>query len=262
MNAIQTDKFYKDNKYEYEIKNNMDYVIWFINTFKDGNNSYCDLNSQQRLIDTIVNWYEFKFPNRKLLEEFGVIDPQFKDFDSIGNKMDIDQLLYTLDNNALSLLKCDYRTGSGADNLTFVDIEVLKENPLINTDFNYIQINSQTGLVDDHRFPYNITIEGLYDLLLTTYNDSFNLDAIKKCIDTHAYDLELRNRILNLVSLKLLYSSNTDPSLGYIRAKKFIEEFNSKFNLNISSEQIDEIYNKYSSLNESDDVTRIRKSNN
>ena len=56
--------------------------------------------------------------------------------------------------------------------------------------------------------------------------------------------MELRHRILQLVALKLLYSRNTIPERGYERAKRFINEFNKKLDLTLSTEQIDEIINR------------------
>ena len=53
--------------------------------------------------------------------------------------------------------------------------------------------------------------------------------------------MELRDRILQLVALKLLYSRNTIPERGYERSKKFINEFNKELNLTLSTEEIDEI---------------------
>ena len=56
--------------------------------------------------------------------------------------------------------------------------------------------------------------------------------------------MELRHRILQLVALKLLYSRNTIPERGYERAKRFINEFNKKLGLTLSTEQIDEIIHR------------------
>ena len=46
------------------------------------------------------------------------------------------------------------------------------------------------------------------------------------------------------VALKLLYSRNTIPERGYERAKRFINEFNKKLDLTLSTEQIDEIISR------------------
>lgn len=56
--------------------------------------------------------------------------------------------------------------------------------------------------------------------------------------------MELRHRILQSVALKLLYSRNTIPERGYERAKRFINEFNKKLGLELSTEQIDEIIHR------------------
>lgn len=63
---------------------------------------------------------------------------------------------------------------------------------------------------------------------------------LKESVYDHDCDIELRNRVLQLVALKLLYSKNTIPERGYERAKRFINEFNKKLNLTLSTEEIDE----------------------
>lgn len=60
----------------------------------------------------------------------------------------------------------------------------------------------------------------------------------------HKIDLKLREILLQLTSLSIIYSKNTSPERGYLRAKKFIEEFNEYIpNLNLSTNEIDEIMN-------------------
>lgn len=67
---------------------------------------------------------------------------------------------------------------------------------------------------------------------------------MEKCIYDHNCDIELRERLLQLVALKLLYSKNTIPERGYERAKRFINEFNKKLGLTLSMKEIDEIIQK------------------
>ena len=50
-----------------------------------------------------------------------------------------------------------------------------------------------------------------------------------------------RNKILQLVVLKLFYSKNTTPENGYKRALIFIEEFNENLDINLNSKEINEI---------------------
>ena len=50
--------------------------------------------------------------------------------------------------------------------------------------------------------------------------------------------------MLEFVSLKLLYSKKTTPERGYIRAKRFIDEFNKRLNLNLTYDEIDKVMNR------------------
>ena len=89
-----------------------------------------------------------------------------------------------------------------------------------------------------------INLEELLTIFKAKYSSEFDFKELEKCIYYHEMDKELRKRILELVALKLLYSPNTLPKYGYKRAKRFINEFNQKLNLNLSSEKIDEIMTK------------------
>lgn len=60
-------------------------------------------------------------------------------------------------------------------------------------------------------------------------------------IKWHNYDLEFRDKLLPLVPLAILYSNNSHPDAGYERAKKFIEEFNNEFGLDLKTDEINEI---------------------
>ena len=82
------------------------------------------------------------------------------------------------------------------------------------------------------------------DLLNCDYREDISIDKIDII---HKLDLELRKKILQLVALKILYSENAEPEIGYARAKKFINEFNRTIpNLKLSSIEINKIvHNDY-----------------
>lgn len=90
----------------------------------------------------------------------------------------------------------------------------------------------------------SITLNELLVLFKEKYNDDLEFTKLEECIYDHNCDVELRRRILQLVDLKLLYSSRTIPERGYERAKRFINKFNENMRLNLSTKEIDEIINK------------------
>ena len=73
------------------------------------------------------------------------------------------------------------------------------------------------------------------------YSNDLDFTALEECIYNHNCDTELRNKILQLAALKLLYSRNTTPERGYERAKRLINEFNKKLKLHLTTDEIDEL---------------------
>jgi hypothetical protein len=97
----------------------------------------------------------------------------------------------------------------------------------------------------------DISLDELLSIFTEKYLDKLDFTELKLSVYDHNCDMELRHRILQLVALKLLYSRNTIPERGYERAKRFINEFNKKLGLNLSTKQIDEIMQRdYNNIEE------------
>ena len=276
MTILEAEKFYKNDKKEYDVKNNVNFINWLNDLIRNGYDSYCSLEDIQELIDNIAIWYEIKYPER-FLDNTATID-RFKNIKSITKQLSIEQLLYRLSNKNLSLLDAHYRSNSGGWRNIYnekgevigsnkvVGVEVTRKNYNIDMLFTenknryeLITIDAITGKVKDldnlkSYLIYNQAFS--IEQLLSYFENSFKLKEyfdylqIKKCVYNNQCDKKLRNEILQLAALKLLYSKNTIPKLGYIRAKKFIKEFNNKFNLELSTSYIDEIMSRdYSEIN-------------
>ena len=113
-----------------------------------------------------------------------------------------------------------------------------------------IHADHKTGIVSDYSDLEDYTekkemhLDELYALLSSRYSDELDYTELRECIFDNTCDLTLRYKILQLVALSLLYSKNTIPERGYERALRFINEFNKKMNLELSTEEIDEIMNR------------------
>ena len=262
-------KFYEQDKEKYEIKKNKKFLDWFDNILKNGYKSYTSLDEIQKTIDTIVNWYEIKYPNEWILEHS---NGEAK----VLNEMDTKQLLSRM---RKELIIPDYRSSGGG----ITHIKVNDEYKMVGTSFMPINIideemkkreldkclstyfllaiYSDTGKVCYgwylERYFHNdenTTIEDVLSLFEEKYSDKFEYDELKECVYNHECDIELRNKMLQLTALKMLYSGNTNPSDGYKRAKHFIEEFNEELGLNLSTNEIDKLYNK--EYPEDDEITK------
>lgn len=126
MTIKEAEEFYIKDKEEYILEKREGFVNWFNHTYND-RNSYLTIEGLQTLVDKLIMWYEFKYPNR-LFDEGRVIDYRFLDIPNIAGFMDIKQLLYRLSHNEYCVLDCKYRTGSSYchNNTIYFGINIIK----------------------------------------------------------------------------------------------------------------------------------------
>lgn len=260
MTIKEATKFYKNNEKKYIITNNKEFLSWLKDSIKQGYNAFLNIEDMQDMINNIANWYELKYPEREMEYYYGIRYEEFKDIENLSKKMNLKQLLYRLPENQMYLIEGGYRasgTGirtiyndegkpSGSKGIIFMSIERKDRDRCREPKSFIITADYKTG---DLEIDYNIKkitnnakpikIDDLYELIDAKYNDTLEYKDLKQCILNHNKDLELRDRLLSLTALKLLYSDNTVPERGYERAKRFINEFNKKLDLNLSTNEID-----------------------
>ena len=64
---------------------------------------------------------------------------------------------------------------------------------------------------------------------------------LEELINKYDYRLELRHQLLESVALRILTSATT-KKIGYFRAKMFLAEMNLSFGLNLTTDDIDDVY--------------------
>lgn len=266
MNLREARRFYEQDKKKYIISKNKELLTWLKEVVKNGYHPFVDIEQLQELVDNIVNWYEIKYPNRELEYYQGVTYFDFKNIKSLSKYMDIQQLMYRLPAEQLDLIKCEYRANGGGilgtyneqgernGEKTIVFMRIDRKN-IINkfsikpnespyfllcafADTGKIKIDSE---IENYIKDESISLDELLMLFQSKYEDKLDFSSLKECIYDHNCDLELRRKILQLTALKILYSHNTVPNMGYERAKRFIHEFNKKLDLNLSTKEIDEL---------------------
>lgn len=258
MTIKEIENFCRQDQKKYELRENMEFINWYKDIQRKGYTKFMKLDEMQFLINNIVIWYELKYPDRALKIENGIKEFKFKNIEKIQEHMNTKQLLYRLQDNQITLLEGLYR-GSGVGHVPIyqngrkVDEEdaifvrlVEKEKK---DDFSVLA-NNQTGNIysnvhlRDYIGEMKVNLEGLLYILKENYADELDSNELEKVLFNHECDLELRNKLLQLVALKILYSKNTKPEYGYIRAERFIEEFNNSFNLALSDDEITAIIEK------------------
>lgn len=256
MSIEQAQNFYNADKHKYQLNTNVELINWLKLKMDNGYYPYMDISELQNTIDTVVSWYEFKYPNYEF-ENYNIIsEPGKNNSLTLSKNMDIQKLMHRLTWNGFSLMTCNYRAnGYSQKNIydnkglvigskTTIGIYIKKND---NTDSFVISADNKTGIVEKDNCKVKNICQGR-DITVDEFyrnfdDDSYDLSPLKNCIYNHNTDIELRKKILELVALKLLYSSNTIPTYGYERATRFINEFNKKLSIGLSHNEIDELIN-------------------
>ena len=257
MTIKEADNFYLNDKKEYILEQNKNFLNWCKKNIRQGYYKFSDVKWLQETIDFIALWYEIKYPENELDYHSGIRYAGINNVPKLSKEMTFNQLLYRLPHVAVDLILCKYRGTGGSlkpvyDNEgNLIDIEsyvymfIKGKDCFGKTLHKLVRANDETGILEkdcDNLDSENMTLEDLLEEFEQQKHDNFDFSELKEVVDTHNKDLELRNIILQLVALKLLYSNKTNPEYGYIRAQRFIDEFNKKIpNLNLSSEQIEKI---------------------
>ena len=268
MTITEAKRFYEKDTKDYEIEKNKDFLTWLKTSIKNGYHCFMKTEELQELIDSVVNWYEIKYPERELEYFEGTRHMAFQDIRRISDVMDIRQLLFRLPHNQLCLMECGYRAKGWGQHLIYengkeigweaqIFMRISRKNKeesdswlgkapyfLLHADHMTGEVSNNYELEEYLDSEENLNLDELLSIFKEKYTDELDFTELTESVYDHNCDMELRHRILQLVALKLLYSRNTIPERGYERAKRFINEFNKKLGLELSTEQIDEIIHR------------------
>jgi len=211
---------------------------------KDIEYLYYNENDWKQLMDIIIQWYKIKYPDNKLKlirEKYKNIDriilePRDYDYievESLSKYMGFTELMFRIPNELHQLIECWY-TGKMKGNIYL--------NNTINKVEKYFEINEYGDIIKlDSSFDDTILKRNaiIIDDFVKYINDNvYDVTEMKKIVKTHNLNLELRNKYFKLIAYLLLTSSE-DKIIGYVRAIKFIEEFNEYLDsLNLSKGDI------------------------
>ena len=111
MTIYEAENFYKLDKREYEVSYNKEFLIWLNEKIDNDYPSFIDLEKIEEMINTIVNWYEFKYPNREFEINNGLSYINYETPKELSKYMDFNQLFFRLSHDARCLIECGYRAG-------------------------------------------------------------------------------------------------------------------------------------------------------
>ena len=234
----------KQDKKLYDLKKNKDFLKKHKEMLKNGYNPILSIDGMQYLIDYIVNWYEIKYPDIELNEYASYTG--YLDVEPIAKYLDIRQLLSRLGPLTACFMRCNYRGVSGR-RISFEDSSgnisectALVFDISYGQESHYIYVNNETGLVryDEKVYWFYRTPDVYFEDLLNLSSQMYNLSSVKRCLQLHNQDIELRDNLIKLAALKMVYSENTIPNLGIKRAKLFLKEMHDDLNMTYAPEFI------------------------
>ena len=240
--------FYENDKRKYQLQNNPEFLNWFwISTEDKKINDYnFTLSDFEELMEIWTNWYQLKYPDY-VIESHPIRD-------EIRDKNIMRKLINRLPEKQYAIINCIYGK-SRMSNSRINRRELRYRGNTVqrylydkeNDDKSYpICFDRETGVVTYsliHEIE-GLDIESVHQLIKEKYSSKLNDQELIDVINQYNYEVELRHRLLQLTALKILYSA-TNPELGYLRAKKFIEEMNQELGLLLTTTEIDEIYSRY-----------------
>jgi hypothetical protein len=265
-----------------DYESNFSVLVDYITQYKnEGYNIYSDISEIKKLIDFIVNWYEIKYPDniiemskeayisvRKSVLYMIMPIHETRRTESLSKYMDYYQLMLRLPESMHRILECWYKGNDHDGNSKFgtsigLKDSLVEHNIPIDASVYYGELDITKSILLDKYM--KITCSSI-DELVDENNLSKNVDYTEidfsdpiKVVKTHNIDLEIRNKILNIIILKLFQTSSSKIN-GYIRAKQFIDEFNKYiYNLNLSSDIIDSYIKEM--FDESFDIQTVENNN-
>ena len=269
MDLHEIEIFYKGDKEEYVLKKDSELIKWLDSKIKDGYKPFISINELQHLIDTIFTWYEIKYPNKDYENIEGIKDYTFSNIVPLSSYMSFEQLMYRLPYNELFLMRCCYRSKVLSELPIFESGKVISYDKLIHfsitndvkakserdydfyADFVTGSIKKVYSLSEKYNYLLESRINDLndkfdiYDLKEFFSNEpNIDMHELDEIINTHKIDCELRDKVINLVSLKLLYNKSTSVRRGYDRAVRLINEYNQNFGRNNSIDFLETIIHK------------------
>lgn len=263
MLGIEWENFKKLNKQEYIVRKNPKFLTQYNAMIKKNFDTILDLDEIQTFIDTVTQFFEFKYPSQ-MLDKVGWVslndDPELGSCIKLSKLLDIKQLQYRLNQKQRNFLECSYAG--------MITLSQRRNNSSLMIPDRCVQIDSigkisEFDLMDlkEAEFLDDIQqIENVEDLYEACQNSTQMIDYqnLERHIYNHKGNISLRNETLNLVMLSLLYANGELPLKGYKRAMSFMRMFNKEYNLALNMEKLDDIMRiDYS---DSEEVKRFLKS--
>lgn len=243
MTGLEFDNFDALNKRKYILEENQEFLQWYSKMSKQGFSSIININQMQDLINKITMFYEFKYPNQMFDSLRYKINLEAVEIaKDVSDMLGIEQLKFRLYHDYVQFLECNYgcflvlkQPINKIWELEMTSVSIAADGSILESDLQRL---------NEHNFLNDISgISRVEDLFgrFESIDTDVDYSELKRCVAVHKYNVSLKNKILSLIPLAMLYSENTLPDYGYIRAKSFIRTFNKEYNLKMNLEELDKI---------------------
>ncbi len=253
MKDYEEKNFYQEDEKKYVLKKNKEFKN-LLKMLESKGYNHPDLEKMQNSIERTRLWYEFKYPELEFDIEEGYYSKE-SGVKSIAKSMNTEQLLARIDDGVAYLLKGYYKS-RGWGLWKKLDSEgnlcpCWAMSVFLNSKQRYgidklIHVDNKDGKIIepftyDKMYKYNgVKIED-YIKELESNGTSYDLSEVKSSIFQHDCDLYIREELIKLTALRIMYSETTNPVRGYIRANRYITECNKDLGTNVSKHDINEI---------------------
>lgn len=221
-----------NNKKNYILNNNKEFLNWYKSQIEKGYIPNLDLEQIQDLINKIIIYYNEKYSDIILDLKNG--------HNKVYNYNVWLKFKKNVNQNYLKALNCNYRFHYKykiKDDRVFLwlfDRKNSNKRISIMADKNGFVTNYDINrfkdiITFDHK---NVTLDELYYSLINNANERYDCTQLKKCIDFHDVDVELREKIFDNVVECLINSDKKVRSNGLFRAKNFLSDIRVEYNVN------------------------------
>lgn len=255
--TYQDDLFFSRDKHQYILENNEEFLKWYLISMEDGIhcNDHLNITDFQNLIDTLTNFYHLRYPDY-LLESIPSNFSELQQVNSHKNELTTRQIIGRLPKRLQGLIDCNYGVEGNNVGRTYVsengaflpkDYERITLYSILDSKNDCaIYFDQKTGIVlksncSKYEGHY---LEEILQALNNSHNSLVDYSELEEVVRKHQYELELRHRLLQLTTLKILYSGTT-PEMSYSRAKAFIFDMNRELGSLLSTDEINELIDEY-----------------
>lgn len=250
LDDIELKNFYLSDKELYKIVNDKLFLTWLVDLIKKGYIIDYDITDFQHVIDELSNYF---------IQIYNNYDGDLSDID-----INIKSYITDFTDITKNIINPSYYSINSDDKLNYIYLNYIENNKKTT-----LNVNKYTGIIyssyDNFNSEFNNKkIDDVLEILnfkkynSLSYKNSLNYSDIEKCVNKHNKDLDLRNKLLSKVAIKILYNKNTRPELNYVISEYYIKSINKYLNIDLKYDDIDNImFYDYSEIE--DDFKYVKK---